>query len=174
MMKKIWPLLLLLTACSKEPPTEAGQDKLTLTADFTVNGTPTAYTSFAFETLTFPFTAINIPTTNPVLRIESVSMKELDSVHTASQKVNFRYTLNNKTYVADQTRGDGYILCTRNRNSEINVNVRDGSGNIRPALKRNEDLELRFRFRALNQAAPFDTIQVTGGKLVRNGYYYVY
>jgi len=174
MKKLIWPLLILLAGCSKEVPLEAGQDKLTLTADLLVNGSPSVYTSFAFQTLTFPFTAINIPATNPVLRIETVSLNELDSVHTASQKVNFRYTLNNKTYVADNTRGDGYILCSRNRNSEINVNVRDASGNIRPALKRYEDLELKFRFRALNLAAPFDTLQVTGGKLVRNGYYYVY
>lgn len=176
-MKNIFLLLLLcaLASCSKDPVNaESGQNKLTTSVSFSANGVPAAYNEFTIQSLNFPFSAFIIPATNPVLRIETATLKELDSVHTSSQNVLFRYFSGANTYVADNTVGDGYVICVRNRNSETNVNVRDGSGNIKPALKREEDLEFKFSFRARNQTAPFDTVRVTGGKLIRNGYYYVY
>lgn len=176
-MKNIFFLLFcfLLASCSKdEIKTEVAQNKLTTTVDFTTNGSAAAYKEFTIEALNFPFSAFIVPGTSPVLRIETIGLKELDSVHTTSQNVLFRYFSGSNTYVADHTAGDGYIVCVRNRNSETNVNVRDGSGNIKPAVKREEDLELKFSFRARNQAAPFDTVRVTNGKLIRAGYYYLF
>jgi hypothetical protein len=176
-MKNFFFLLasLTLASCSKdEITTEVPQNKMTTTVDFTANGVAASYKEFTIQALNFPFSAFIVPTSSPVLRIETVGLQELDSIHTASQNVRFRYFSGSNTYVADQTAGDGYIVCVRNRNSETNVNVRDGSGNIKPAVKREEDLDLKFSFRARNQAAPFDTVRVTNGKLIRAGYYYLY
>lgn len=176
MMKNLLFLLALtlFASCSKEPTVEVAQNKLTTTVNFSANGIPASYSDFNIQPLNFPFSAFIIPTTSPVLRIEVASLREKDSVHTASQNVSFRYFVGTSTYVADQNAGDGYMVCIRNRNNETNVNIRDGSGNIKPALKREEDLELKFSFRARNQVAPFDTVRVTDGKIIRQGYYYVY
>lgn len=167
--------LIFLASCSKEPDVEVAQNKLTLLASMDIKGVGSSYNNFTIEKLDgVPFNAIIIPSASPVVRIESSPLFELDSLNVLSQKVNIRYTEGSKTYIANNLTGDGYIICLRNRNSEINVNIRDGNGNIKPALKRNEDFEAKFRFTAVNQSAPFDTVRITNGKLIRNGYYYVY
>jgi hypothetical protein len=167
--------ILFLSACSKEPTVEVPTNTLVSSASFTVGSNTQTYNNFLVEQPSgFNYRIYSIPSTSPLLKIQATTLRELDSINVKSQNVKFTYTIGVLTYVADDQLGEGYIKCVQNKNSEYNVTIRDGSGNLKSALKREENFDARFTARLVNPASPTDQVVITNGKLTRSGRYYVY
>jgi hypothetical protein len=175
-MKKLYfVVFVFLCSCSKDPVPEVPNNTLVSTAVFTLGSSVQSFNNYLTEPISgFNRNRYSIPTTSPILKIEVRPIFQTDSVNVRSQDLKFIYTEGTKTYVADASQGDGYIKCIVNLSTEANVTIRDGSGNLKSAIRREETFDARFAAKLVNQAAPFDEVIITNGKLTRNGKSYVY
>lgn len=175
-MKKWFVVFVVaFVSCSKDPVPEVPTNTLVSTAVFTVGSSVQSFNNYLAEPISgFNRNRYSIPTSSPILKIEVRPIFQTDSVNVRSQDLKFIYTEGTKTYVADASQGDGHIKCIVNLSNEANVTIRDGAGNLKSALRKEENFDARFYTKLINQAAPFDEMIITNGKLTRNGKYYVY
>jgi hypothetical protein len=175
MYKWCFVLMIFFVSCSKDPVPEVPTNTLVSTAVFTVGSSVQSFNNYLAEPISgFNRNRYSIPTASPILKIEVRPIFQTDSVNLRSQDLKFIYTEGTKTYVADGSQGDGYIKCIVNLSNEANVTIRDGSGNLKSAIRKEETFDARFAAKLINQAAPFDEVIITNGKLTRNGKFYVY
>lgn len=175
MYKWCFVLMIFFLSCSKDPVPEAPTNTLVSTAVFTVGSSVQSFNNYLAEPISgFNRNRYSIPTTSPILKIEVRPIFQTDSVNVRSQDLKFIYTEGIKTYVADASQGDGYVKCIVNLSSEVNVTIRDSSGNLRSAIRREETFDVIFYAKLINQSAPFDEVIVSSGRLTRNGKSYAY
>ena len=175
MYKWCFVLMLFFLSCSKDPTPEVPTNTLVSTATFTVGSSVQSFNNYLAEPISgFNRNRYSMPSASPILKIEVRPIFQTDSVNVRSQDLKFIYTEGTKTYVADGNQGDGYINCIVNLSNEANVTIRDGAGNLKSAIRREESFDARFAAKLINQAAPFDEVIITNGKLTRNGKSYVY